>query len=184
MNAPCWRINPDLLGTRKCPPPLCFPRYEPTLRGPHSLVMRHPQRGHPGCEKHRRPYHPHGVDRHVIVRNHPPHRRTLRHNHQPRHNEKPAFKPRQPTHGMKFRVHVPKLHPPQPARCAPASLRCARFDLTADPSKAATRRFTAWQCELVCARAFPHPSRARGPPPHPSSLNQSTIPSAAHAPTP
>jgi hypothetical protein len=85
---------------------------------------------------------------------------------------------------MKFRVHVPKLHPPQPARCAPASLRYARFDLTADPSKAATRRFTAWQCELACARAFPHPSRARGPPPHPSSLSQSTIPLAAHALTP
>lgn len=130
------------------PPPKKLRRSAPPPRT--LLAVRRPKHCHQPREKQCRPNNPHRMNRHVVVRNHPPYGDALGHNHQPRHSQKPAFERRKTTQGMEVRVHVPTLHPSRLCRCARVGQSCASFWI-----------LPPGYLSLICPRPFPRANSAR-----------------------
>lgn len=166
MDTPRGLINPDFTRPHKClrrPAVAGRTRLAPAPRSPRRclLVVRHPQRRHPAREKQRRPDDPQRIDRHMVVRNRPPHCRALHRDHPPCHTQEPAFEPREIIEGMEFRVHGATLHPLARPRCARLGQRRASLAGHYDPphfsfhSHFYSRALTSSSSLPACAPAPP-----------------------------
>lgn len=93
---------------------------------PALLVVRRPKHRRKRGEEQRRSDHDPGIDRHMIMWDGPRHDEALRHDHQPRHAEKPALEARQPGERMEVKVHAANLLLPGATRSAAVGRACAR----------------------------------------------------------